>query len=114
MGIDPAELKGRKLGRVLTKLGKTTRERVHEALEVQKTRKLRLGELLVELGYCSATDVAEGLAGQAGMHYVNLTGFDIPESFRDVVPSENIRAYGVVPIEYNPTSKRLKVAMKSP
>ncbi|MFZ4431332.1 MAG: GspE/PulE family protein [Phycisphaerales bacterium] len=114
MGIDPAELKGRKLGRVLTKLGKTTRERVHEALEVQKTRKLRLGELLVELGYCAATDVAEGLAGQAGMHYVNLTGFDIPESFRDVVPSENIRAYGVVPIEYNPTSKRLKVAMKSP
>ena len=114
MGIDPAELKGRKLGRVLTKLGKTTRERVHEALEVQKTRKLRLGELMVELGYCSATDVAEALAGQAGMHYVNLTGFDIPESFRDVVPSENIRAYGVVPIEYNPTSKRLKVAMKSP
>jgi type IV pilus assembly protein PilB len=114
MGIDPAELKGRKLGRVLTKLGKTTRERVHEALEVQKTRKLRLGELLVELGYCAATDVAEGLAGQAGMHYVDLKGFDIPESFRDVVPSENIRAYGVVPIEYNPTSKRLKVAMKSP
>ncbi len=114
MGIDPAELKGRKLGRVLTKLGKTTRERVHEALEVQKTRKVRLGELMVELGYCSATDVAEALAGQAGMHYVNLTGFDIPESFRDVVPSENIRAYGVVPIEYNPTSKRLKVALKSP
>ncbi|MEI7656779.1 MAG: ATPase, T2SS/T4P/T4SS family [Phycisphaerae bacterium] len=114
MGIDPAELKGRKLGRVLTKLGKSTRERVHEALEVQKTRKLRLGELMVELGYCAATDVAEALAGQAGMHYVDLTGFDIPESFRDVVPSENIRAYGVVPIEYNPTSKRLKVAMKSP
>ena len=114
MGIDPAELKGRKLGRVLTKLGKTTRERVHEALEVQKTRKLRLGELMVELGYCSATDVAEALAGQAGMHYVDLKGFDIPESFRDVVPSENIRAYGVVPIEYNPTSKRLKVALKSP
>ena len=114
MGIDPAELKGRKLGRVLTKLGKTSRERVHEALEVQKTRKMRLGELMVELGYCSATDVAEALAGQAGMHYVDLTGFDIPETFRDVVPSENIRAYGVVPIDYNPTSKRLKVAMKSP
>jgi type IV pilus assembly protein PilB len=114
MGIDPAELKGRKLGRVLTKLGKTSRERVHEALEVQKTRKMRLGELMVELGYCSATDVAEALAGQAGMHYVDLTGFDIPEAFRDVVPSENIRAYGVVPVEYNPTSKRLKVAMKSP
>ena len=114
MGIDPAELKGRKIGRVLTKLGKVSRERVHEALEVQKTRKMRLGELLVELGYCSSTDVAEGLAGQAGMIYADLRGFDIPESFREIVPSDNIRAYSVVPVEYNPTSKRLKIAMKSP
>jgi type IV pilus assembly protein PilB len=114
MGIDPAELKGRKIGRVLTKLGKVSRERVHEALEVQKTRKMRLGELLVELGYCSSTDVAEGLAGQAGMVYADLRGFDIPESFREIVPSDNIRAYSVVPVEYNPTSKRLKIAMKSP
>jgi hypothetical protein len=37
--------------------------------------------------------VAEALAGQAGMHYIDLKGFDIPESFRDLVPSENIRAY---------------------
>jgi len=114
MGIDPAELKGRKIGRVLTKLGKVSRERVHEALEVQKTRKMRLGELLVELGYCSSTDIAEGLAGQAGMVYADLNGFDIPESFRDVIPSDNIRAYSVVPIEHNPTSRRLKIAMKSP
>jgi hypothetical protein len=49
--IDPAELKGRKLGRVLTKLGKVTREQVHEALEIQKTRKGRSAQLLVELGY---------------------------------------------------------------
>jgi hypothetical protein len=41
MAIDPGELKGRKLGRVLTKLGKVTREQVHEALEIQKTKKCR-------------------------------------------------------------------------
>lgn len=114
MGIDPAELKGRKLGRVLTKLGKVSRERIHEALEVQKTRKVRLGELLVEMGYCTAPDIAEGLAGQAGMSYTDLKGFDVPETFRDVIPAENIRTYGVVPIDFNPTSKRLKIAMKSP
>lgn len=114
MGIDPAELKGRKLGRVLTKLGKVSRERIHEALEVQKTRKVRLGELLVEMGYCTAPDIAEGLAGQAGMSYTDLKGFDVPENIRDVIPAENIRTYGVVPIDFNPTSKRLKIAMKSP
>ena len=114
MAIDPAEMKGRKLGRVLTKLGKVSREQVHEALTIQKTRKAKLGEILNELGYCSTTDIAEGLAGQAGMSYMNMTGFDIAEPVREVIPAENVRMYEVVPVEYNPTSKRLKIAMKSP
>jgi type IV pilus assembly protein PilB len=114
MPIDPAELKGRKLGRVLTKLGKVSREQVHEALTVQKSRKAKLGELLSELGYCTTTDVAEGLAGQAGMAYMNLKGFDIPEAFRDVIPAENVRMYEVVPVEFNATAKRLRIAMKTP
>ena len=114
MPIDPAELKGKKLGRVLTKLGKVSREQVHEALAIQKTRKAKLGELLIELGYCTSTDVAEGLAGQAGMAYMNLTGFEVPEVAREVIPSENVRMYEVVPVDYNPTSKRLRIAMKSP
>jgi type IV pilus assembly protein PilB len=114
MPIDPAELKGRKLGRVLTKLGKVSREQVHEALAIQKTRKAKLGELLIELGYCTPTQVAEGLAGQAGMSYMDLAGFEVPEAIREVIPAENVRQYEVIPVEYNATSKRLKIAMKSP
>jgi type IV pilus assembly protein PilB len=113
--VDPAELKGRKLGRVLTKLGKVSREQVHEALEIQKTRKAKIGEILVELGYITATDVAESLAGQAGMAYERLAaGHEVPESIREVIPSENVRQYQIIPLEFNPTSKRLKIAMKSP
>ena len=48
--IDPSELKKRKLGRVLTKMGKVSRETVHEALAKQRERRIPLGELLVELG----------------------------------------------------------------
>ena len=70
--IDPKELKGRRLGRVLTKLKKITRDQVHEALQLQKTRKQPLGELLVSLGYIDETDVMEARAGQAGMRMVNL------------------------------------------
>lgn len=115
MPIDPAELKGRKLGRVLTKLGKVSREQVHEALEIQKTKKSPIGQLLVELGYCTVTDIAESLAGQAGMVYQAIpAGHEIPEKVREVIPAENVRSYEVIPLEYNPTSKRLKIAMKSP
>ena len=79
--MKPSELKGRKLGRVLTKMGKVTREQVHEALSIQKTRKVPVGQLLIELGYCGDRDVAAALAGQAGMEYVDLTDFELLMSY---------------------------------
>ena len=51
MSVPVSELKGRRLGRVLTKMGKVSRDQVHEALEIQKTKKERVGRLLIELGY---------------------------------------------------------------
>ena len=79
MQIDPAELKGRKIGRVLTKLGRVTRGRVHEALAIQKTRRCPLGQLLVELGYCTQRDVREALAGQAGMAFIDLQNYSLSD-----------------------------------
>ena len=114
MALDPSEMKGRKLGRVLTKLGKVTRDQVHEALAIQQTRKVKLGQLLVELNYCTERDVLEALAGQAGMAFDPLDGFDIPEDIRDVIPAESVRSYEVIPLEYNKTSRRIKIAMKTP
>jgi type IV pilus assembly protein PilB len=111
--MDPAELKGRKIGRVLTKLGKVTRERVHEALAVQKTRKVLIGQILVELGYCTQRDINEALAGQAGMSFVDLSGFTMPDDVREALAAETVQAYQVVPIEYNQRAKKVKIAMKS-
>ena len=111
--MNPEELKGRKIGRVLTKLGKVTREQVHEALSIQRTRKKKIGEVLVELEYCTEADVQAALAGQAGMAYVDLAGREFSQAVLDSLPAESARAYGVVPIEYNPTARRVKIAMKS-
>jgi type IV pilus assembly protein PilB len=111
---DLQELKGRKFGRILTKLGKTTRERVHEALAVQQTRKVKLGQLLVELGYIKSKDVDETLAAQAGLAYMDLTGFDIPAEAKSVIAAESAQTYQVVPVSFNPASKKLRIAMKSP
>ncbi|MCW5766419.1 MAG: Flp pilus assembly complex ATPase component TadA [Phycisphaeraceae bacterium] len=114
MTIDPAEMKGRKLGRILTKLGKVTRERVHEALAIQKTRKVPIGQLLTELGYCTKKDIDEALAYQGGLAYMDLTNFEIPAEAKTTIPAESVQAYQVVPIAFSPTGKRLKIAMKSP
>ena len=114
MAINPAELKGRKLGRALTKMGKVTREQVHEALAIQKTRKVPIGQLLVELGNCTERDVAEALAGQAGLAYVDLAAVDISDETLEAIPAETAQAYQVVPLEFNPKGRKIKIAMKSP
>jgi len=112
--VNPAELKGRKLGRVLTKMGKVSREQVHEALAIQKTRTRPIGELLVELGYCSREDVAAALAGQAGMAYVDLRGMELSPEVVDSLPAENVRSFKVIPIAYDPQKKQITIAMGSP
>jgi type IV pilus assembly protein PilB len=112
--VNLTELKGRKLGRVLTKMGKVTREQVHEALAIQKTRKAPIGQLLVELGHISERDVQEALAGQAGMGYVDLDEVEIDDETAHAIPAETAQAYQVIPFEYEAGSKRLKVALKSP
>jgi type IV pilus assembly protein PilB len=113
VSIDLAETKGKKLGRILTKLGRTTRERVHEALTIQKTRKVPIGQLLVELGFLVQRDVDEALAAQAGLAWVDLTNFEIPAEAKDALPAETVQAYQVVPIEYRAQGKKLRIAMKS-
>ncbi len=112
--IDPSELKQRKIGRVLTKIGKVSREVVHEALELQKTRKVLLGQLLVEMGHITQRDVQEALAGQAGMAFMDLTGVEIDPTTIEAIPAETAMTYQVVPIEFDSKTRRLKVALKSP
>ena len=72
-----SELKGRKIGRVLNKMGKVTRDQINEALALQEKKRAPLGQLLVELGYVSHDDVNLALAAQAGMETVNLEDFDL-------------------------------------
>ncbi|MHC4989977.1 MAG: GspE/PulE family protein [Planctomycetota bacterium] len=117
--VDPAALKGRRFGRVLTKLGKVTRDQVHEALQIQRTRKekgqiKKLGDILVELGYITADDVMAALAGQAGMRMVKIKPDDVPDEAIEALPAETAQTYQIVPLKFDAASRTLTIAMKSP
>ena len=114
--MDPSELKGRKMGRVLTKLGVVTREQVHEALSIQKSRsqKVKIGQLLIELEYATQSDIDRALAGQAGMEFVDLSAFEPDEATIEAIPADNAKAYQCVPIEVDNSAKKLRVAIKTP
>ena len=60
------QLRGRPIGRVLTKMGKVTQEQVIEALRYQREHGAYLGDVMVKLGFIERADVIAALAGQRG------------------------------------------------
>lgn len=106
-------LKGRKIGRILTKLGKVSREQVHEALALQEQQRAPLGQILIELGYVTEADINQALAAQAGMETLNLETMEIPDEVIEVLPAETAQAYKVLPLDYDAASNTLTIAMGS-
>jgi type IV pilus assembly protein PilB len=113
-GIPPIDqLKDRKVGRVLTKMGKVTKEQVIEALGFQHKKGGQLGRILIDLGYIVESDLNIALAAQRGFELVNLEGLEIPPAVIAAVPSQLATTYKVLPIEFDPGSKKLVVALAS-
>ncbi|MCH2133739.1 MAG: Flp pilus assembly complex ATPase component TadA [Phycisphaerales bacterium] len=114
-----AELKGRRFGRVLVKLGKVTREQVHEALSIQRARKekgdeSRIGEILKDLGYINDSDVLRAISGQAGMEMIDVDPESLDEALTEQLPAETAKTYQIIPVSFDAGSKTLTIAMKSP
>ena len=106
------DLKGHKLGRVLTRLGHVTREQVHEALQLQSQRRAPIGQILKELGHINDAQINEALAAQAGMESLDLEEVEISKSVIKLLPAETAEAYKVLPLQYDAASNTLTIAMK--
>ena len=109
-----SELRGRPIGRVLVKMGKVTREQVHEGLEIQKDKGGPLGQILIDLGYIDDPTLTLALASQAGMEQVDLDKLDIPDEVIKQVPAQMANAYKVLPLEFDEAARHLTVALGSP
>lgn len=108
------QLRGRTLGRILIKMGKLTRTQVGEALNIQKKNPGPIGQILVELGYVEEADVQVALAAQVGMEPVDLSKMDVPKEVQALVPAKVAHTYRIVPIDYEPSTKTLSIAMDNP
>ncbi len=108
-----SELEKRPIGRVLTKMGKVTREQVVEAIDFQKSKGGALGRILIDLGYVKETDLNIALAAQRGYELVSLEGRAISPEAIAAVPSQIATTSKVLPIEFDPVTKKLTVAMAS-
>jgi type IV pilus assembly protein PilB len=108
-----SELKGRPIGRVLTKMGKVNREQVGEALDFQKKKGGALGRILIDLGYVKETDVNVALAAQRGYELISLESRTIEPDAIAAVPPQVATTNKVLPIAFNKEARKLTVAMAS-
>ena len=114
------QLKGRPLGRVLIKMGRLTREQVHKGLAVQAEQRQKgintpIGQILVDLGLIGDKERNLALAAQMGYETYDIgpTREIAPDVIRQI-PAQMAISNKLVPIEYDPKTKTIKVVFASP
>jgi type IV pilus assembly protein PilB len=112
--VSVADLRGRPLGRILVKMGKLTREQVHEALEKQKETGGPLGQILVDLEWIETQTRTLALAYQVGMDFVDLGKVEVPDEVVKQIQPQVATSYKIIPLDYDPKTNQLSIAMASP
>jgi type IV pilus assembly protein PilB len=88
------------LGAILVREGHITVERLEEALAGERASGRRLGEILVDLGWVSAHAVAQALAEQHGLDYLDLACEEIDQEASKLLPEAFARRYQALPIRF--------------
>jgi len=89
----------RKLGDILKRWGRITDAQLDEALKVAQGSRHRIGETLVELEYCTESDVAKALAAQNNLEYVDLDKPNVIDKANlDQIPKDLIKKHIVLPL----------------
>ena len=101
-----------KLGELLLYAGKIDNEQYEIAIEKQKTSRKKLGEILVDNGWVTASDIVEALEYQLGFPRVDLSKFDINDNVVTIIPETIARKYKVIAIDKK--DNKLVVAMVDP
>ena len=104
---------GRKqLGDLLIEQSKITKEQLDEALERQRTTGEPIGQLLVEAGRISETELLKVLAEQLGLEFVELSDYKIDLSAVTMLPQNVARKNLVLPVAFD--DNKLIVATADP
>ena len=100
------------LGEILIDLGYVTQTDVDEALNKQRSGGGRLEDTLVQSGKISPEMLAKSLAMQLGYEYLDETTAKVDPYAVTLVPEATVRRYQAMPIKVD--GNTLQVAMKDP
>jgi type IV pilus assembly protein PilB len=102
-----------RLGDILKEMGLVTEEQVAAALERQKDTRKRLGQLLLEDGIVSQLDMTKALARKFGVSFLDLTATHFDGAAAAYMDEKLARRYAAVPVRFL-EDNTLLVAMVDP
>jgi type IV pilus assembly protein PilB len=87
-----------RIGELLVTKGVVIGEQIEEALEIQKEKKMKLGEILVELGYINSRDLTKMLCEQTNMPYMDLQSKMLDLSIVNSFPMRFLYTNNIIPL----------------
>jgi len=88
----------KQLGTLLLEMEVIDAAQLQEAFDLQQQTGHRLGEALLELGFCSSEEISQALAQQFGLRYVDPSTLDIPSEVVTSIKQELAREHRIIPI----------------
>ncbi len=102
-----------RLGDILKDVGLVTEAQIDQAMARQKETRKRLGQILVEDGVVNELDLSKALATKFGVPFLDLTSTRIDAAAGNMIPEKVARKYGAVPVRFLDDNSLL-VAMVDP
>jgi hypothetical protein len=96
----PTDMRDVPLGTLVFRAGLLSQDRLEEALQEGVKTGRRLGEILVERGWVSDSDLGRLLAGQKGLPFVELEAITIDPAATPLLEPEKARLHGALPIGF--------------
>ena len=114
-GKIPIELlRGKKIGRVLIKLGFITREQLQDALDAREKNGGLTGQILVDLGYITERQLNQALAAKDGIDSIDLEDLEIDPMLIARFTSQMCNTYKVLPFHFDALKNELHLAIDNP
>ncbi|HET6497174.1 MAG TPA: ATPase, T2SS/T4P/T4SS family [Thermoleophilia bacterium] len=102
-----------RVGDILQEMGLATEAQIASALVRQKETHQRIGQILIESGVLSELDLTKALAAKFGVRFLDLTDTVLDPATAGAIDEKLARRYGVAPVRYL-DDNTLLVAMVDP
>jgi type IV pilus assembly protein PilB len=105
------------LGEQLIKMGIVTEKQIEQALKIQQQKsingkKQKLGQVLIDLGYCTEEDIARAMAEKTGFNFVSINNTGVDMACANLITPEIACKYKLLPVCIK--DNKLMLAMSNP